>query len=100
HTRCLSDWSSDVCSSDLPSRDHRGAAVCVAPMEVSRMALDPSGLANHISASPERVDWKATRCPSGENWAMLSTRVEEIASPGGRSEERRVGKEGRGRRSR
>src|SRR5262245_62290929 len=24
HTRCLSDWSSDVCSSDLPSRiDHR-----------------------------------------------------------------------------
>src|SRR5262245_63159832 len=23
HTRCLSDWSSDVCSSDLPVNDHR-----------------------------------------------------------------------------
>src|SRR5437899_9108390 len=24
HTRCLSDWSSDVCSSDLGRRDGRG----------------------------------------------------------------------------
>src|SRR5207245_5464679 len=23
HTRCYRDWSSDVCSSDLTSRDHR-----------------------------------------------------------------------------
>src|SRR5437899_6110448 len=23
HTRCLSDWSSDVCSSDLPIHDHQ-----------------------------------------------------------------------------
>src|SRR5437899_11045740 len=26
HTRCLSDWSSDVCSSDLAERDHRSNA--------------------------------------------------------------------------
>src|SRR5262245_65825091 len=25
HTRCLSDWSSDVCSSDLRARDRGGA---------------------------------------------------------------------------
>src|SRR5262245_63318390 len=25
HTRCLSDWSSDVCSSDLPVRQNRPA---------------------------------------------------------------------------
>src|SRR5882724_1594869 len=28
HTRCLSDWSSDVCSSDLGQRDQTGGPVC------------------------------------------------------------------------
>src|SRR6478609_6389060 len=64
-----------------PSGDQRGARDW--PMEVSWMALDPSGSATHISDSPERVDWKTTRRPSGENWGILSTRVEEIATIGG-----------------
>src|SRR5262245_58122828 len=65
-----------------PSGDQRGAIVS-APKEVSWTAFDPSGSASHISESPERVDWKATRRPSGENWAILSIRVEEIAATGG-----------------
>src|SRR5438045_5971364 len=58
HTRCLSDWSSDVCSSDLVlpllrrllphlSRDHRLLFI------VSRMAL--------VEAAAFRFSWLADR---------------------------------------
>src|SRR5438045_9394817 len=63
HTRCLSDWSSDVCSSDLPAR------------------------AQAVHASP-----------SGRGVYGLSTSgtgVRGQSTSGIRSEERRVGKEGR-----
>src|SRR5436853_7327208 len=69
HTRCLSDWSSDVCSSDL----------------LLAVQLENSGIRHRldkqIRQSPdERVDSirRITRCGASR-----------------RSEERRVGKEGR-----
>ena len=38
-------------------------------MEVSWTALEPSGLASHISPLPERSETKAIRRPSGERTA-------------------------------
>src|SRR5437899_6569454 len=83
HTRCLSDWSSDVCSSDLFSRralvypacdtdrsrgPHRGRLYC------SWMDLTAGGVTDiFLSFSDDR----------GSSWS--------------RSEERRVGKERRSR---
>src|SRR5437899_11521117 len=67
HTRCLSDWSSDVCSSDLV------AAVC--------------------EQSPERLKEVARRFPN----VYLTTQIDDVLSQPDvhavRSEERRVGKE-------
>src|SRR5262245_62520335 len=80
HTRCLSDWSSDVCSSDLVRRHarlerDRGAVplrAVVVPVVDHELAADPD-------ADPvvgDRLD---------------RVRLAEL----GRSEERRVGKERR-----
>src|SRR5205814_6180971 len=41
HTRCLSDWSSDVCSSDLVARADIQFAEDIAEMELDRALLDP-----------------------------------------------------------
>src|SRR5256885_10885176 len=83
HTRLQGDWSSDVCSSDL----HRAgltashaittppAAVNTTPMPRSGCGCDPSTRASANTAPP-------TATP---------------ASASARSEERRVGKEGRSR---
>src|SRR5437879_11864995 len=68
HTRYIGDWSSDVCSSDLPS----GRAGAGGDVEAAR------GAAGH-----------ATR--------RLDTRLPGSVGRGGRSEERRVGKECRSR---
>src|SRR5438045_7745041 len=67
HTRCLSDWSSDVCSSDLSA-----AAV--------------SRLARQVRAGVERTHGSDGRLPQ-----RPTTKGEP------RSEERRVGKECRAR---
>src|SRR5262245_66663318 len=64
HTRCLSDWSSDVCSSDL-SFD-----VCLGPRNKLRL----SGSAILPSSTLGLETWS-------------------VDEPGARSEERRVGKE-------
>src|SRR5258705_9730445 len=70
HTRCLSDWSSDVCSSDL-------AALGPATRAVSVDEVDPVD-----GDRPRR------RTEGGEQGR---------GRIGPRSEERRVGKEGRSR---
>src|SRR5262245_62435912 len=44
HTRCLSDWSSDVCSSDLGCRYPRGSHV----RRTTEQALDSKEGAPHI----------------------------------------------------
>src|SRR5262245_62571579 len=78
HTRCLSDWSSDVCSSDLCSY-----ATSWLPIDVgNRMSIcDRCFLPSAISAS--RRLWRRPpiwRCRARSPWRT-------------RSEERRVGKE-------
>src|SRR5205814_4188839 len=70
HTRCLSDWSSDVCSSDLPQRDRPLiGAWCFAdhygPDEVTDrggMALGPhphTGLQTEIGRASCRKECRA-----------------------------------------
>src|SRR5437762_5639261 len=78
HTRYIGDWSSDVCSSDLALE--RGApARPAAVVRLQRPAEDPDGAAH----SPRAL-------------AVLRLRGQTPQSqPGARSEERRVGKEGR-----
>src|SRR5205814_10057701 len=93
HTRCLSDWSSDVCSSDLP---------------VKRIA--PTGA--RIDAGGDKLALGVVDVgPAGEfgDHERVRGAVADVgdAHLGGkrggpdllrhRSEERRVGKEGRGR---
>src|SRR5205814_7341458 len=71
HTRCLSDWSSDVCSSDLPLS---------AGGELGAFSTPPSAVRNSVSFAAIE-----TLSPSVSNTVN--------AAGGGRSEERRVGKE-------
>src|SRR5437899_10463449 len=72
HTRCLSDWSSDVCSSDLSYSGGRSSG--------SRRDQRPPSEYAHVKAARQRSSH-----PGGEG--------------NRRSEERRVGKECRSRRS-
>src|SRR5437899_12496491 len=61
HTRCLSDWSSDVCSSDLPlgvlvrGRAAHGLHHGHGGEVLTRDELEPVFLALHLAAD-ERVD--------------------------------------------
>src|SRR5262245_62468721 len=79
HTRCLSDWSSDVCSSDLRLVAPPGDAL-------KRAAIQLFVAARHD-------DWRSRAVAE----VRLRERVRDLlAAPGddeNRSEERRVGKE-------
>src|SRR3546814_16692232 len=87
----ISDWSSDVCSSDLFAR-HRDA--------------DPAGFGHRVEEVLRKHAFAVTFQPvfGGELRAMLEHRVADVLLVGGqceihglesvRSEERRVGKEG------
>src|SRR5262245_64804346 len=84
HTRCLSDWSSDVCSSDLPAQKHL--------------------LENHLKPGASVVD---IGCAAGRFCFAVHGGGHDVvgvdlAEPmvRERSEERRVGKECRSRGSR
>src|SRR5262245_63262906 len=81
HTRCLSDWSSDVCSSDLPpppSPDSRSSPTATRAARTTRTSRATARSSNpHIAAS-----WTAS-------WRRRASLR--------RSEERRVGKEWRSR---
>src|SRR5262245_63034458 len=81
HTRCLSDWSSDVCSSDLASR--------------SRERLREQLREHRLDERTVEIELSQAPMPSFEVVAGAS--MEEIGSnlKDMRSEERRVGKEGR-----
>src|SRR3546814_7276815 len=76
----ISDWSSDVCSSDLPS-------LCLAVVTTER----PSG----FFPEPCRYSHIRLQFPFLEREWLLrrGSRVEAVASYLERSEERRVGKE-------
>src|SRR5262245_63842540 len=83
HTRCLSDWSSDVCSSDL---ELAGPDVGVTPL-VSR---DPPECRR-----PMRVLLDLGERVVQEDRVSFESEILEAVGRLGRSEERRVGKEGR-----
>src|SRR5207253_3845252 len=93
------DWSSDVCSSDLiishtviPSSD-RFARVSIIPH-------DPEAFARAIYAALHECDDAGAELivvedlPDSAEWRAIGDRLKRAAA---RSEERRVGKEGRGR---
>src|SRR5205814_4271164 len=81
HTRCLSDWSSDVCSSDLKARRVRLAILDRVPfseekwLEVERLAIAPPPTAEERKGL---LRWQFPLEPGTEKK---------------RSEERRVGQE-------
>src|SRR5205814_4851300 len=91
HTRCLSDWSSDVCSSDLAGT---ALFLVLAPGVVA--GLIPWLLTQWESFGPPRwleaVGWAAIAVGAAvvvETFVRFV--VEGVGTP--RSEERRVGKE-------
>src|SRR5947199_1262902 len=62
HTRCLSDWSSDVCSSDLWLSDHNGFLLPSAPIVSyadENVAWMRNVLYNHPLRSEERREGKS-----------------------------------------
>src|SRR5205814_4441676 len=81
HTRCLSDWSSDVCSSDL---DPAGMGITVAEFDSHTGTLSAPRM-----IMPTRDPAHFTLSADGRHLYMCNT-----GTPG-RSEERRVGKERR-----
>src|SRR5437016_9284968 len=91
HTRLVSDWSSDVCSSDLIFPRSRMAAA--APSNNV-----PSNAGRYAAKS--RQNSVSERWLSGGSMEKFSATTREIRSSRSRSEERRVGKECRARWSR
>src|SRR5262245_62208621 len=81
HTRCLSDWSSDVCSSDLVEQLGRSRILVL-----------------HARAQLTYGEWlrrKGRRVDAREQLKAAFAAFEAMGAK--RSEERRVGKEGRSR---
>src|SRR5207247_7253122 len=99
HTRSTRDWSSDVCSSDLLSvkpclrqlrhqtRPHRTGDTHSQPMPV-----------RNVFSATERKAIVFDKFGEAQRYHFTGEEKERV-SPKERSEERRVGKEGRTRRS-
>src|SRR5207245_6128907 len=87
HTRCYRDWSSDVCSSDLLSL----GAAAIALLPLAAMADDQATIAQGGA-----FKWGPAP-PSAPKGAQLAVLYGDPTKEGPRSEERRVGKEGRAR---
>src|SRR5687768_17786684 len=75
HTRCSRDWSSDVCSSDLPAGSVREPVV-----------LFTDEVARQLSGKPSQLYAVGVLAAPGVDQADLAAAIEQ------RSEERRVGK--------
>src|ERR1035441_10923594 len=86
HTRCLSDWSSDVCSSDLMQLE-------TGRMTEAQFDDEEKLLLDRLDAVNSRLDGEEEPEDTEEPDTVESE--DDTANP--RSEERRVGKEGRGR---
>src|SRR5204862_1656515 len=85
HTRSLRDWSSDVCSSDLMSRNHGRALVCI--------ALDPGVRLRDIAAELAITERTAYGIVTDLTAAGYVVKEKDGRRNRYRSEERRVGKE-------
>src|SRR5205807_6862282 len=83
HTRLQGDWSSDVCSSDLPGDGEQCSGLFSSSASGQRLAMSSDGGPGNIPPFPP--DYRA---------AGLLLHVTSLPSPYGigRSEERRVGK--------
>src|SRR3546814_13391673 len=86
----ISDWSSDVCSSDLIVAAHagwRGAVDGIVGNTVEAMVA--------LGANPARIVAAIGPTISGENYEVGPHFMDDFVKlrPDGRSEERRVGKE-------
>src|SRR5205807_5950799 len=88
HTRLQGDWSSDVCSSDLPVASREAAAERASGGIVSPRASSTSALPQRLET--ERLPCFTTGTPQA---AVRSAVPVEILRLPERSEERRVGKE-------
>src|SRR5437899_7171277 len=88
HTRCLSDWSSDVCSSDLVLRSST-TVVFVAP----RAFMDDT-TEDHAAIQPtlSQIDFYPLSQFDGKMKTKDWSKLPHFPAPK-RSEERRVGKE-------
>ena len=76
-------WSWESNASQRPSGDHWGLPCCFPRPLVSWMVFDPCASVTKISpASPERVDENTMFLPSGENWGLVSMRVERMKGAG------------------
>src|SRR5205807_5179724 len=92
HTRLQGDWSSDVCSSDLLADDVvGGAADFDAIPAIAQGLLVGAGGCGPFRVRADLVASQLVAANAGDQDA-----VEDVAR---RSEERRVGKEGRSRRA-
>src|SRR5262245_63087813 len=85
HTRCLSDWSSDVCSSDLPRKLRRRGEMG----GPSRRSVLRNSLAVAAAGTLARPYLANAAATTADVWWPQGFVPEEDA----RSEERRVGKE-------
>src|SRR5262245_65312077 len=93
HTRCLSDWSSDVCSSDLPRAHPTGRRGLAAPAA--------NGSHRSLVPAPRRPDGadRGRGGSDGRAGPRGQGPLPRVVRGGGdhdsprRSEERRVGKE-------
>src|SRR5262249_59236310 len=84
HTRLVSDWSSDVCSSDLALRRDR-----LGPARRGRTAI-----CEGMRLPQERCEARKME-GGGSSGTLRRLRVRDAQRGEARSEERRVGKEGR-----
>src|SRR5690606_39686129 len=96
-TRFSRDWSSDVCSSDLVGFGVRAARqeqdVAAADREI--IGLKPRWVAQH-GADPGDVRHERARISDARRGELAGIAVERMQLRALRSEERRVGREGRG----
>src|SRR5690606_40336871 len=86
HTRFSRDWSSDVCSSDL-----RDSAACL----LGCLYLSRRRQPGRRAGGGRQGDVRAQAAPQEGHRKLI--RISGPVRAGGRSEERRVGKEGRSR---
>src|SRR5436853_4321418 len=89
HTRCLSDWSSDVCSSDLSRRPSDCVAfLYLQPNAFSQRLAALRAAVGSTPAAGEGTMLEKMRCITG-SMQFENGKIHDVL----RSEERRVGKE-------
>src|SRR5205814_3284185 len=92
HTRCLSDWSSDVCSSDLGGAAGGLVGQGEGRAREAELGVGALVLAEDLEEDLVGVD-RDDRVEQDERERVVAHQPREVGLLGLRSEERRVGKE-------